>query len=288
MLRRDTPGGLSFARGRNNLVFDAYEANTAANSKGVGGGYWIVNYTSDVAATGIGSHNHTVKWQMLSGQTFYPAGRVDIASTPVCEIPESEYFVNNVGFEVLRQSAGAGHSPVDVWFRNSGDRTYHSTKTTHTWDGEIGFAHAYWNDLNNFLMSTEDQRSFRESIETSNWWHMMSTMGGPEMMNAWVTYHSITFDISGTISNADPANDVVITVTSGNINLPIRSHTVSADPNGAYSFKVFDDTVGYTLAAIDGLGNTDGTVIASIATAADLDFGAGGPSATVGGFIHIS
>jgi len=244
MLRNDS---VSLSRGRNSLYVDVFctdTADTLANAAV----FFLINYHSGVATDGVGAHNHTIFFNLLSHANV--AARCDRQSSSVAvAIPESNYFVTSIGTEsnvetdstttpqgvhigVERKSAEGGH----LW-----EGVYESMGSG---DPECGPRYAYSTARSIFnrwaVGSTLDADSSRLNLETARVWRIKSGGGNAHYtLNLLLTYHTITFTVSGTISGS----------AGGTVNLYLnrsdtgeRVLTSSRTGDGAYSFTWFDNT----------------------------------------------
>ena len=97
MVRNDS--AYTLTRGTNRLEFYGHGQDASDSGSNVGV-VWIINYTSDKHADGVGAHNHTVEWLIKrSPPSTYNRG-TEMANEIGLTIPETDYFINNAGFSL--------------------------------------------------------------------------------------------------------------------------------------------------------------------------------------------
>ncbi len=242
MIRNDSPSGISFARGRNTLSLDVY--NTSATQRGGNvGGFWLLNYTSDKHTDGSGAHNHSVLWPVYTQDTSNATQQyITTATAPV--IPETDYFVTALGYHlncmigVVQQGISIKTERLVAEGGLIFERVY-ADISQH--DGELGIYDIWCQARTFFKRWPNDADSSRLDIETSRRYVLNSANGvfWPNHLNLMLTYHSITYDVGGTISGS----------SGGTVDLELnRSDTgervlsTSRVGNGTYNFVWYDDT----------------------------------------------
>ena len=96
-------GITSFARGRNDLVVDAY-CNDTTNDITNLNGYFILNYHSDKHPDGVGAHSHTVFYTLYE----WDANSTDrLVQNFSYNFPETKYWINSIGvITIIWDAAG--------------------------------------------------------------------------------------------------------------------------------------------------------------------------------------
>lgn len=240
--------GVTLARGENAISMAWYRTSTGSG----GAGYdWnarlIINYVSDVAPAGSGAHNHTIKlWgggtdavgaSTVRDYTFQPA------------IPESDYWVSALGFEIDFLQAGrgmlgffaerkSGEGIADGWetLLANGFCVSNETSVNTLW------AHA--SDL--FRRHPADPNPNRLDLEASRSWRISSFLdgtnshGGFAAFVASVTYHTLTRSVSGAVSGYDGAGSgIQVNVRLADTGDLLYQVTTSA--GGGYSFTAYSN-----------------------------------------------
>lgn len=252
MVRNDT--AFTLARGKNTLTFDAYRTDTAMFGWAVTG-FWIVNYSSDIASSGVGSHNHSILYKISSGMGNNTTAASNYTYTANIPIPETEYYINGIGAEQVVMTSGTVQTTGQVLQlekannATEGGLSWESVylDTTQT-DAEVG-ARLYYSQARDFFKRwPNDPGPGRVDLETDRRWRQYINWSGTTTaasMYAYVgyllTYHSITYTIAGTISGS----------AGGTVNIDAWRTTVANDQiyttsrtgDGSYSISWYDNTV---------------------------------------------
>src|SRR3989304_9634767 len=239
--------GITLARGLNTFDLDVYNTDTADIAYPCTG-LLFLNYTSGKASGGDGAHNHTTIWELFhhpdtAGGTVITWSSASLA--PI--IPETSYWVTDIGFvmqtmttpatvEKLTLSAAiaAGEKQGDGW------ETLMVIGSIQT-DPELGIYDNYIN-TNNVFDRYPNEKQDRLDVETARVYRMQNK-GGLIWHNLYMmlTYHSITFTKSGTVSGS----------SGGTVNIGFWRNvgskqelvdTTSRSGNGAFSITWYDDT----------------------------------------------
>ena len=200
-----------------------------------------LNYTSDIHADGDGVHNHTTHWNVCDANNSLTNTRELTAPNRVPSIPETNFFLNGVGYEVLMDNTGLGFFGISLSAEEASDelngkgwapmlssepRTDAERGVMWQFQDALEFFAQYPGDLN-AGMDVEQSRAYRLNCGTTQTSGVMQ----------WVTYHGITFDVAGNVTgsagatvNLDvyrPGSEVVSTSRTG---------------DGAFSAVWYDDT----------------------------------------------
>lgn len=235
----------SLARGKNTINTDIYNDNSSYFGGQVTA-FWIINYTSGIASSGIGSHNKTIKWGISQWDTL-AASRKQNINNFLFTLPETDHFINNLGL-VLQYSTNGGDSSSDVTVlverlaEEGGiiwESLYQDISET---DPETGVSVIYFNTKDLFQKHSGDSTKNAMDYQINRKCKICfsNTTDAFTELNYIITYHSIPFTVSGTISNS----------SGGTVNLKLFSTddnkiklSTSRSGNGAYSFTWFDNTI---------------------------------------------
>lgn len=246
MIRNDS--AFTLARGKNRLNVDAYRTDATDTGKGFTG-FFIINYTGDKPAEGYGAANHTVIWNIEVLNQGPNLQRV--LSAQAISLPETQYFVNNFGMECLTivNSTGTPTGTTVQVERLSGeggiaweDIASHMITT----DAETGTRFIYSDNTRLFTRwldgSLTDPDTNRLPLQTSRRWNLVTgnDVAAFYHIDLYLTYHAITYDVSGTVSNSG-GGTVTLNLCDAVSHEKFFSTTRSG--NGAYSFVWFDNTV---------------------------------------------
>ena len=264
MIRNDS---VSLARGRNTLQADIY--NTDATDRGYNlSSFWMLNYTSDKHTDGVGAHNHTVSWNLKTTGTGAASTQIITAATAF-DIPEADHFKNSIGLNYIYTSNTSGNaSGVHIGAeRLSGEggllweNVYETFGGT---DAEVGIRQAWASSRSVFRRfvsgSVIDADPERLDIQTARRWRVI--LGGNcaafSHLDIYMTYHSITSTVAGTISGSAGGTVTLSLHRASNGEKLMETSRVG---DGAYSFTWYDDTedvyVVATEAALTGMSLQD-------------------------------
>jgi hypothetical protein len=254
MIRNDS---ISLDRGRNFLQADIYKTDTTDPVAGLSS-FWMINYHSDKNTSGVGVHNHTVLWNLISTSTL-GATASKTSSAIAIDIPETNYFFNPIGIENIYQSnstinPGGIFIGVEKLVVESGFEWLSMYECMNSSDPETGIRWAYARVKNALKQYPQDFNPIHLDIETSRRYIVTQSSNGWSNLTFYLNYHSITYIISGNITNSN----------GGTVHLYLQKSTLENVNNkgeimqttdivgdGAYSFTVYDNTEQYQVAAYE-------------------------------------
>lgn len=258
MIRNDSPTGLSFGRGRNSLQLDGYNTASAGSKGGNVGCMWMLNYTSDKHSDGVGAHNTSV-FELIhthgTGSAIF--GVTSSAFAPV--INEANYFITACGLKLMftgNSTFTLGGPTIQIeqlTAENNGVSFLQAYADGSIFDGEAGSTQLYCQVGDIFNRWSNDFDSKRLPIETARIYNLYIPTNNVaaviwEILNMYLTYHSITYTFSGTISGSAGG-----TVTIGLYRTATGEKVLETtrSGNGAYSFTWFDDTEDMYVCAVE-------------------------------------
>lgn len=240
--------GVSLARGKNTITVECYTTSSTVLSYPLTGILYL-NYTSGKATAGDGVHNHTIVLDIMD----HAADVAQRASSSVApNIPEADYWVNNLS--ILSQSnwvlmlnniptnysivaeMKSGEGPGDGWAELwSGAIPYGGSElmvVTLSIDASRLYRR-YPNDPDASRMALETARVYRAYIgqHVQHWVSLLQ----------YVTYHALTFAISGTVTGSGGGTVNIAAYTNpatGNRELIDKT---SRSGNGTYSITWYDN-----------------------------------------------
>lgn len=244
--RVDHSSGWTLARGKNSVLFKMF--TTAAANTVVYGGMLYLNYTSSKSTVDVDAHSHSTSWYLADMQTSGAVETVRTITTAAQrtpDIPETNYFLVSVGYEVSFKSSASNIVTVLAEIlagEYQGDGWMDVLKRYAVTDGELsmfrlqGRALSMWNRTN-FQTGAMD-------LEATRQYRVCASTGTHCMLRMWVTYHGITFNKTGAVSGYGGAGTgiaVGLYDTTDNLQLCV----VSTTAGGGYSVDWFDDTRTY-------------------------------------------
>lgn len=230
MMRRIDAGSvggvaaMTLARGRTDFVLDVFTTSATAGNIGSNvSAVVFLNYYSGQSSQGVGAHNHSTAWMMLPNATggLVQKKVVTAASTKTPIIPEANYYLMAVDYELLFQTSGTGAANLAIAWQcevQSGEEDAAGWRCLFSGlfstDAEIGVSLAYARGRDDFKRWPTDPDTHRLDVETARDYRLDTNVTSAliGMATMWVTYSSMTFD-------------TVITVTGsggGTVNIAVR------------------------------------------------------------------
>lgn len=239
----------TLARGFNAMEVRIASPGSSDEWGGSFGGILYLNYTSDKATGGDGTHNHSVMDHLHPGWVIVNYRR--IPNSVDHEFPETSYYISSYYAEVVDHSDGTGRSSHAVALRlQSGDyieQGYNEEGSTavNAGFGEIGMFKSIL-PLGGARLKqySTDPRTDRIVVRNAAREYKISTTSA-RLASAviWLTYHSCTFAVSGTVSGYTSGDGSGITVNLHRADTHQIVATTTTAAGGTYSFDWLDDTV---------------------------------------------
>jgi len=255
--------GLTLARGKNNLVIDAYRTDTTDLGWNISG-VAIINYKSGVSAQGAGAHNHTTWWQVLGWDALLTFLRDSVAFAP--NIPEASYWVTGIGFQMIHWDAAAVNGLVLAAQNLTGEGSEDGWRDLYAdmfiKDAERACQIIYCRargDMKRWPLDTDSDRMAIESARVYRYTNVASCAKGVAMM---LTYHTITFTVGGNVTGSVGGTVDIDAFTEDGEEI-LHIGTTSRVGNGAYSLTWYDNTLNcYAEARESGtlIGRSDSAV----------------------------
>lgn len=244
----------TLSRGMNNLYFDMYTTQTSAGFAGGGvSGFWIVNYTSNVASSGIGSHNHTV-YDRISWPAAV-ASDYDSYSSVSFGIPETDYYINNHGIEhisITVATVTVKHHTLQLNPSGGAYGNYDLIYGFFASDSETGPFWFYTNEGSKYFRRWASDISDPERIDIENSHFIRRTNYEGlawGITNYIITYHSITYPISGNVSGS---NGGTVTLNAYQVDgMEDKIGYTTRTGNGSYTINWYDNTVPVVVTAYE-------------------------------------
>jgi len=233
--------GFTIARGRNRVYWQVYIGSAGITPAGFMG-LLLLNYTSGKHASGDGVHNHSVSmWQ----QNSQASGTVStISAAGLFSPPEAEWFMNDL-LMISMNTQGAANSPVSgtTIFSESGQFGFFTTQGC-IWfltESELGVYPVCLPTPNHpYRRWTLDPKLDAYLVDDSLRWRIACSPVATRPLAAWMTYHSITKAISGTVSGS-AGGTVTLRAYRDVSGRREEVQNTSRSGNGAYSLTWFDD-----------------------------------------------
>lgn len=239
MIRNDAPTGLTFARGRNTLSVDIY--NTSATQRGGNvGGYWMINYSSDIAN---GTHNHTVLWPIFTNDNVaLTQGKYTTASNANVAIPETNHFITALGLHLGMMQGAVQQGATIKLERLAGEgglifEPAYVDISNH--DSEMGRYDLFAQVRTLFKRWVGDTDTNRLALNVNRRFYIYTAnaVSMPTILKYMITYHGITSTVADSVSGFSGTVTISAHRASGE---KVLETTRAGD--GAFSLTWYDNT----------------------------------------------
>lgn len=237
--------GITLARGKNTITVDMYRTDTTDDPNNING-YIIINYTSGRNASGVGVHNHTVFYLMAAWDAALSDRYIKTAWAP--NIPESQYWVVGNGFYVVSWDSNAVNAiTFDVQVKTGESKGAGFTDIyadARAADAERGCSITWMRGRDAFKRFSADADPDRLAIDTARDYRFYTAGTTSQGIMYVLTYHSMVWTISGTVSEYDGDGSGITVNLFRNDDKSLMQTTTTA-AGGGFSFTVYDDTEDY-------------------------------------------
>lgn len=232
---------LSLSRGKNTIAVNIY-GDTLLKWMGQQT-VCFLNYTSGKASGGSNTHNHTTYWMMSD---YWGNDQDPSISSFAPDIAETNYWMNNCTISVKAKTALASFAVAVYTGLNAGEfkgAGWYEVLTAMTFGtSEAGQYETSVNVTKHFERYPSSPRD-RIDLGTARSWRISTpeaaTCASAEML---VTYHAITFTLSGTASGY-AGDGSGITVFFHRTDTHERMVEATTSAGGGYSATWYDDTI---------------------------------------------
>lgn len=257
MTRNDS--AFTLVHGRNSMNFDVYRTDTADFMWNVSG-FFIVNYTSDKPAAGSCSANKTIRNTVVSMGTGIAISN-SVTTWAGAQFPETSYFISAFGTEM---NFYANSTAILCGFTIRVEKT--SAEGGVEWmpgyrdicqsDPENGVMYNYSQMRENFKRWGGDVNSDRVDVKGSRRIEVYTTgtttgATGWHSLDILYTYHSLIYNVAGTVANSAGGN-VVLSLCRSNTGEIVLKQNVAA--NGSFNFVWYDNTEPLFVSAVGDSG----------------------------------
>ncbi len=244
--------GVTLVRGKNTFILDWFTTSATAGNLGSNlSGILYLNYTSGMHSDGEGAHQHSTAWSIRDYSTGDLIQRLNVASDTTFDIPESNYFITGLVYQINFQSSGGGATlALTVSCKieaGEGDAAgwnaiYSSLYAT---DAERGYSIMWGLARSQFMRFPNDPGrgdNHKLNIETARNYRFDSNVTSSSSwdMFGWLTYHSITYSISGTIAGSSGGT---VNIKAYRTDTGEKIGSTSRSGNGSYSITWYDNTI---------------------------------------------
>lgn len=242
MIRND--GAYTLVRGKNEFSVDVYNTDTVDLGFNLSG-FWIINYTSDKHADGVGAHNHTCIYNILNTSTGAAVVQ-NTSSSKAINIPETLFFVNAIGTQYIYVSNSTGNAAgvtvlVERLSVEGGQQWEIGYADLGYTDPESGIRTCYSQIRTLFNRWAGDPDDSRIDLETARRWRTVlnNNCASFDHLDLYITYHTISYSVTGTVSGSGGGT---VDLTLHRTNSGEKVSETSRTGNGSFSFDWYDDT----------------------------------------------
>jgi hypothetical protein len=235
--------GVTLARGENTFTAEWYSGT--ANRLGNVSCAMILNYTSGKASGGDGVHAHSVHFPIF-GSNRNVATYLNLSATVAPKIIESNYWLMSVMPILYSSGIGvaidycqiqceriAGESPAGGW------QDIFSFKSVGIAENGCWISNGV--ARSQFKRWPSDTDSSRCDIEGTRQWRLRGT-NKQYGLGLWITYHSHTLTLSGTVSGYVDADGAGLTVRFYRVSDGLFIGEATTTAGGAFTFTWYDNT----------------------------------------------
>jgi hypothetical protein len=281
--------GVTLSRGINDIFIDFFTTGTTQGTLGSNvNGIMILNYTSDIHSDGDGAHNHSTFWinrhwtAGLTNRTQYTS-----STTPI--IPETNYFITSLGYELklLTTTTLADHMSVVLQAEvqpteGSGNGWYNFYDSIYNNDATAASSYIWARSRDEFKRYPADPDTNRLDLEVSRSYRIdTSPNTGFLLVNQLVTYHNITFPISGSITGGNGVDPIIVRAfrtDTGDLIQEVTATSGDGNLTGAFNITWYDNTIEIIVSAYQAAGYK-GTAVQQVASSSnsfDIDLSPSG------------
>jgi hypothetical protein len=231
-------------RGFQTIYADVYRTSTSDLGYNASS-FWILNYTSGVSSAGIGSHNHTVKWNFINtvGQA---ASILNVISAVGLTLPDTYYYISSIGFHYQYMTNSTGNPAglaIQVEDESSEKWMPIYADISHD-DPETGVRHVFATARTVFKRWGGDTDNRRLDVTASHRYRttLANNAASFEVLDMMMTYHTITYTVSGTVTGSDGATIYLGLHRDINSLVEDKVMKTTRTGDGPYSLTWYDNT----------------------------------------------
>jgi hypothetical protein len=250
--------GITLQRGINEITINFFSTSALSGSIGSNiSGLIFLNYTSGKHEQGDAVHNHTVQFLNRPYTTGGLVERFQYAPTYTPNIPEPNWWANNIGYDVKLLTSGTATATLGFCMQlkvqpgePGGGGWTDFYNGLYSSDAEIGPSLMWARATDIFKRYPNDQDSNRLDPEITRDYRFDISQTASAIWQAikMLTYHGITFTVGGTISGSAGGTVFIDLYRTDTAELIDKITRVG---NGSYSFTWYDNTVDVVVLAYE-------------------------------------
>lgn len=288
MVRSDS--GVSLNRGANTFYLDIYRTDVADFGFNVSA-LWYLNYISQKHPSGVGAHNHSIRWNVLNFDTVAAATSRESIPTGLTNSPSDYFFLNALGNHYIYLSNSTSQpAGLSIQFQRNptgeGYQAYEDaySDTTMT-DAEVGIRQVYSQLRDDFMRWPGDSLD-RHNIELNRKWRVFQggTCTAFHHLDILATYHTIGYDANLTISGSNGGPISLLMYRFGRNDILFSGLTTG---DSSTVFRWYDDTEPVYFIAYEDSSHRGISQIANLQTLKNFSINLApstGSSSSAGGF----
>ena len=267
---------LTLARGVNSLVVDMYRTDTTDDPTNING-YFIINYTSDKHTDGVGVHAKTLFFLMAQ----WDAQLTDrfLVSAYSLGLTPANYWVMSAGVVSTIWDTGAANAfTMDVQVnvgegKGAGFEDLYSDAVAS--DAERRCSIVWMRGRDVFKRYPQDPDPDRLDLEVSRDWRFFTAATTSQGLMFFITYHAITYTVSGTVSNySGDGSGITVRFQRTDTNEKILELTTAV--GGGFSGLWYDNTIELQATAYQDATHKGVSARATGGNTFNIDFGGAG------------
>jgi hypothetical protein len=250
--------GMTLGRGFNEINVDFFTTGTGVGTLGSNlSALMFLNYTSDKCSLGTCAQSKTTQW---INRAYETGGRVErlqynSLSTPI--IPETNWYSVGIGYEgkILLSGTAVGSLAFCLQTEIQSDESIGAGwvdlySSIYSSDPEIGPSMIWARARDDYKRHPRDTDANRLNPLISRDYRFDVSQNLTTIWQAskLITYHAITFDVSGEISGSDGGTVNIDLIRTDNNEVV---DTTTRIGNGSYSFVWYDNTVDMIVVAYE-------------------------------------
>lgn len=195
-------GGLTLARGKNVFTYNRYHSADLVSHTS----YLILNYKHGKPSSGSGVANHTIK-RLVKGDAADVV--TDLFTSQAEAIPETSYWLSGYGLRYMQCYVASATATIKMdILRTTGDNPDAGSSEAFfvrvaTMGTRMGVIEYVMGLGHMFYRFGSDPTLKRFNPETARSWRFHTPVGATNtQLQAWATYHSITFDKTSAVTGS--------------------------------------------------------------------------------------
>lgn len=230
--------GMTLARGPNTYDIQTRSATAAAGWNL--SGFLLLNYTSSKSSVGVGVHAQSRYFHLAD--TAADAQVRQVTNVTVPAIPESWYYLMGAVIDIDAMTGAAANQSMALLLERTSGRGWDPAYVgMYRQDAETGFITPFGAARSIWMRWPGEPDDTKADAEVSRSWRMDTPANMWCSWGLWLTWHSHTFTVAGTVSGYADADGAGLTVNIHRAATGELVKTVTTTAGGAFTTPWFDD-----------------------------------------------